>query len=417
MRLRFAFFTTVVVIGLLLPGKSLYAQTISLPDATHEMAVVLQQGEELRCISLRAGVSVNGIATANRILNPSVLPDGLMVKLPTTQYIVRTTRNDNTILAEAIRSGIAEYSLRAINSAPAFHGGSLVLPLVEDQKLRTETNCTPYPLKSISPSSDTIMRGQTMMIALETVESTICEAQYLGHNEPCYALDETHYYVFIGVSALENPGVYSLHLRFTTQDLVTALVLPFSVTEGYYGFQYINPPAALNALLDGDIMRAEENYMVPWREIRTPYRSWTLPLGYPLTMQLPISADYGDRRSYGGMVDGYHSGVDFRAWTGLPVIAPADGTVVLNERLQARGNAILIDHGWGLVTGYWHLSVSSVTVGQSVVRGEIIGEVGNTGLSTGSHLHWETWVNGVSVDGKQWYNTQGFGELTTKLSQ
>ena len=125
-------------------------------------------------------------------------------------------------------------------------------------------------------------------------------------------------------------------------------------------------------------------------------------------MQLPISADYGDRRSYGGMVDGYHSGIDYRAWTGLPVLAPADGIVIFNERLQARGNAILLDHGWGLVTGYWHLSVSNVHVGQYVKRGSVIGKVGNTGLSTGSHLHWETWVNGVSVDGKQWYDPTGF---------
>ncbi len=77
------------------------------------------------------------------------------------------------------------------------------------------------------------------------------------------------------------------------------------------------------------------------------------------------------------------------------------------EKLVARGNAVLIDHGWGLVTGYWHMSKIDVKVGQRLTRGEVIGKVGNTGLSTGSHLHFELWVNGVSVDGKQWLDPNG----------
>jgi murein DD-endopeptidase MepM/ murein hydrolase activator NlpD len=80
--------------------------------------------------------------------------------------------------------------------------------------------------------------------------------------------------------------------------------------------------------------------------------------------------------------------------------------------LRTRGNAVLIDHGWGLVTGFWHLSSTNVEIGQAVTKGEIIGKVGNTGLSTGSHLHWETWVNGVSVDGKQWLDPHNFSDLS-----
>jgi murein DD-endopeptidase MepM/ murein hydrolase activator NlpD len=149
-------------------------------------------------------------------------------------------------------------------------------------------------------------------------------------------------------------------------------------------------------------MNAELTYLARWRTLRSHLKLWDLPLAIPLDRQLSISADFGDRRSYGGMVSGYHSGVDYRAWTGLPVVAPADGVVVMAETLQARGNAVLLDHGWGLVTGYWHLSQIDVEVGDWVRRGETFARVGNTGLSTGSHLHWEVWVNGVSVDGKQW---------------
>jgi murein DD-endopeptidase MepM/ murein hydrolase activator NlpD len=74
----------------------------------------------------------------------------------------------------------------------------------------------------------------------------------------------------------------------------------------------------------------------------------------------------------------------------------------LAEPLTVRGNVVFIDHGWGVITGYWHLSSIDVEVGQYVEQGEVVARVGNTGLSTGSHLHWEVWVGGISVDGLQW---------------
>ena len=63
-----------------------------------------------------------------------------------------------------------------------------------------------------------------------------------------------------------------------------------------------------------------------------------------------------------------------------------------------RGNAVIIDHGRGIFTGFWHMSEIRATVGQQVAAGDIVGIVGNTGLSTGAHLHWEMRVYGVAVD-------------------
>jgi murein DD-endopeptidase MepM/ murein hydrolase activator NlpD len=68
-----------------------------------------------------------------------------------------------------------------------------------------------------------------------------------------------------------------------------------------------------------------------------------------------------------------------------------------------------LDHGWGVFSGFWHLSQIDVTVGQQVDRGEVIGLVGNTGLSTGAHLHWEMQVRGVPVNPVQW-TTESFSE-------
>lgn len=81
------------------------------------------------------------------------------------------------------------------------------------------------------------------------------------------------------------------------------------------------------------------------------------------------------------------------------------------EWLTTRGNAVLLDHGWGLVTGYWHLSEILVDVGDRVSADDVFARVGSTGLSTGAHLHWEVWANGESVDGKQWLSADGFEGL------
>src|SRR5690606_22655525 len=116
-----------------------------------------------------------------------------------------------------------------------------------------------------------------------------------------------------------------------------------------------------------------------------------------------ITSAYGTRRTYNGIpVDTFHGGVDFGGGVGTPVLAPSDGVVMLAEPLNVRGNAVVIGHGWGVYTGYWHLDEILVTVGQTIHQGEVIGTLGNSGLSTGAHLHWELWVGGVQVNPLQW---------------
>lgn len=94
----------------------------------------------------------------------------------------------------------------------------------------------------------------------------------------------------------------------------------------------------------------------------------------------------------------YHSGLDIGGDRGDPIYAAADGIVTLSDRDRIHGNNISIDHGRGLQTRYLHLSKRLVDVGVTVKKGQIIGELGNTGRSTGPHLHYEVSVNGVDVD-------------------
>ena len=83
--------------------------------------------------------------------------------------------------------------------------------------------------------------------------------------------------------------------------------------------------------------------------------------------------------------------------------------MVLARQMALRGNFVVIDHGGGVLSGYGHLSQFSVVEGQAVEPGDVIGLVGNTGLSTGAHLHWEMSVDGVMVDALRFFDgSNGF---------
>ena len=94
----------------------------------------------------------------------------------------------------------------------------------------------------------------------------------------------------------------------------------------------------------------------------------------------------------------FHAGMDFSANIGTPVYVTGNGTVRQAGWDGLYGNCIIVDHGFGYVTRYAHLNKMKVRVGQKVVRGEVIGEVGSTGKSTGPHLHYEVIYKGTRVD-------------------
>lgn len=93
-----------------------------------------------------------------------------------------------------------------------------------------------------------------------------------------------------------------------------------------------------------------------------------------------------------------HAGMDFRASYGTPIVAVTDGTVLSAGRAGGCGNTVKLRHGGGIDTRYCHMSRMAVRAGQVVRRGQVIGYVGSTGLSTGPHLHYEMYRGGKSVN-------------------
>src|ERR671912_573344 len=114
---------------------------------------------------------------------------------------------------------------------------------------------------------------------------------------------------------------------------------------------------------------------------------------------LALSSGYGWRTHPIYKVKKLHPGIDFAASIGTPIYATADGTIDhVSVKFSGYGKMVEIDHGFGYRTRYAHMHGFAVRSGQNVKRGDLIGYVGNTGMSTAPHLHYEVFINGQHVD-------------------
>jgi len=128
----------------------------------------------------------------------------------------------------------------------------------------------------------------------------------------------------------------------------------------------------------------------------TPQRYWNKPFIRPMSSH--ITSPFGTARLYNGSLKSFHSGTDFKAMTGTPIHAVNDGVVVLAKDRYYAGNSVIIDHGEGLYTCYYHLSKISVSRGDKVKQNDLLGLSGATGRVTGPHLHFAVMLYGVQVD-------------------
>lgn len=135
------------------------------------------------------------------------------------------------------------------------------------------------------------------------------------------------------------------------------------------------------------------------RETVTDAQGWRQRFIWPRIGR--ISGLFGSQRVYQGTPGAYHGGVDVAGGTGVPVVAPADGVVILaaaDKPFTLEGHLLMIDHGHGLNSAFLHLSRIDVKVGDPVAQGQRIGAVGATGRATGPHLHWGMKWNEARID-------------------
>jgi murein DD-endopeptidase MepM/ murein hydrolase activator NlpD len=111
-----------------------------------------------------------------------------------------------------------------------------------------------------------------------------------------------------------------------------------------------------------------------------------------------VTSKFGSGRVFNGRVSSSHLGVDYRGALGDPIYAANRGVVALVDTFFLAGNVVYINHGDGLVTGYFHMSQPEVAIGDTVEKGQEIGKVGATGRVTGPHLHWSARFGALTID-------------------
>ena len=143
-----------------------------------------------------------------------------------------------------------------------------------------------------------------------------------------------------------------------------------------------------------------------FKQLVTPEKYWNGAFVRPNASR--VSSVFGVRRYYNGVFanDYYHKGVDYAGGYGSPIVATAAGKIRLvgkeAEGFHVHGNVVGIDHGQGVLSIFLHLQDINVKEGDFVQPGQKIGTVGSTGASTGPHLHWGLYVNGIAVDPVPW---------------
>jgi len=257
----------------------------------------------------------------------------------------------------------------------------------------------PSPL-TISVTHGRFIQGKTTVLEIGAEGLPLeIEGEFIG--KPLRFFDHEGQLIALqGVHAMTEPGPYMLTLTGKVGGDEFSFSQFVRVEDGGYERESFSVDPTY---LDQTVDKAESAFVAALTAGATPEKLWNGYFIKPTPFDIFINSYFGTRRSYNGSeFDYFHAGLDFGGGTGTEVICPANGVVVFAGPLDIRGNATIIDHGWGIYTGYFHQSEMMVKEGDTVQEGQIIGIVGNTGRSTGAHLHWEVWAGGVQVEPWDW---------------
>ena len=203
----------------------------------------------------------------------------------------------------------------------------------------------------------------------------------------------------IGVDLDTKPAKYEIKVAATGGDgkaYSKSLLLKVKKTD--FAVQKLSLPKSMVELDPKTLERVNQES----KRVRNLFQGvreeklWKGPFRRPLEGEL--SGAFGVRRVINGQARNPHSGIDLQAEAGTPVAACNSGIVALVDELFFSGKTVILDHGWGLYSMYFHLSDAGVSEGDRLRAGDILGRVGSTGRSTGPHLHWGMIIRGARVD-------------------
>jgi murein DD-endopeptidase MepM/ murein hydrolase activator NlpD len=426
---------------------------------------IVQAGDTLSLIAVKFNVTIDELVAANPSINPNFISEGQQVVIPGLEGVAGVLETEVVSFGDSLRSlsrrtQVADEQLRKLNRLVSptelYVGISMIVPTEAEQnrlstrmtalpgesllELAIKQNSDPWTLASVNKLGGTwdtlpgdilysptgngggnatglpsafmsasieplpMVQGGTEVIRVQAQEGVALSGKLV--DMPLHFFPATSGQVALqGVYALLEPGVHPFLIEATLPDgskqSFEQMVL---VKSGNYASEEIllNDPSTLDAA----VTEPELGNITAVTAPSTSTRYWNEIFTSPSVYTDCFTSRYG-RRTYKVVnsdfeLPGFHMGLDFCGGEGLQIFAPAPGRVVFAAPLTVRGNATIIDHGWGVYSGFWHQSQLLVNVGDTVETGQVVGVVGGTGRATGAHLHWEVWVNGVQVNPLDW---------------
>ena len=216
----------------------------------------------------------------------------------------------------------------------------------------------------------------------------------VGTREASFYLHGSDAEALVGIPVEQEPGLLEVHVSAAGGHLRAPLeVVPpeFPERKLTVASKFVRIPASARKRIKAD----QAAFQKAWA---TPFRPRAFSDNFEKPRDSLITAHFGDKRTLNGKKTTQHFGLDLDGSTGDEIRAANDGRVVMVRDCYTSGNTVLVDHGGGLITSYFHMSKFLVKPGQEVKRGELLGLVGKTGRVTGPHLHFGAhlgtlWVN------------------------
>lgn len=371
----------------------------------------VQFGDSYRSLSRRTQISQPTLRKLNRLVSPTELYVGVSLIVPQktaddepTSRI--TPAKGESLLELAVKGNTDPWALTQTNQ---LSGTWAAIPgdvlYTKDGDSERTASGLPAVFEEAVVSPLPLVQGRTTVIRAQVPEGVSLGGMLVDHDLHFFEDSDGSQVALQGVHALLEPGPYPLRLEATLPDgSVQSFEQMVLVTSG--GYQRENLYVESNTI-DPVVTKPEEDQLYAISASATPTKYWNGVFSNPSAYPDCFTSYYGTRRTYYGVgsnteIQGFHSGLDFCGGEGLPITAPAAGKVVFAGPWVVRGNATIIDHGWGIYSGFWHQSEIDVQVGQEVEQGQVIGLVGGTGRVTGAHQHWEVWANGIQVDPWDW---------------
>ncbi len=285
-----------------------------------------------------------------------------------------------------MRAAILPLLLVLLISLPAFGGEAL--PAAEGKGTITLQLSTWRPAQG-----DPVLVEASPVPRADNVVMTWKEKQF-----PMKEVEPGRFLGLIGVDLLEPPGKEHLSLRAQRGSKAFRIDAEVKVEKKTFPVREMTLPKEM-AQFDGPtlarINREARNLAERFSRVSSP-PAWSIPFHPPVAQFDPRG--FGDRRIINGEPRSPHAGVDVNLPAGTPVVSIADGTVAYAGEQFFGGNSVVLDHGGGVFSVYYHLQDYIVSEGQKVARGERIGAVGASGRATGPHLHFSIRAAGGRID-------------------